>query len=493
MSRPERTIAKTIAGSLIGLISSVTLADGTALTIYSSAQPGGIPAEWYRPVPGQGQTYYGNLPGYAVVKEERPFAFDQGVGELRFTGVAALLDPTTVSFISLDDEATKVVEQDYRFDLVSNQKLIERFIDKDVTVMTTQGANPVAHSGTLLSASGGIVLQKPGGGIVTIREYNTIDFPSLPGGLLTQPTLVWTTFSPQGGEQSTRLAYQTTGITWWSDYNLVFTPGDDANSGTLEVGAWVSILNKSGGTYEDAKLKLVAGDVNRAPQRQGGQPRFQVDQSMRMEAAAVPKGFEEKAFGDYHLYTLGRPATIPDNSTKQLELFDAARGVPVEKVFVYEGARNPTDVGVYLEFTNAKANGLGIPLPQGRIRVSQVDTADGSLEFVGEDTIDHTAREEEISIKLGNSFDIVGERRVVESNRDSGRKVMTQTIEVKVRNRTDKPVDLIVREPLGGGMKWKITQQSHDHTVKDANIIEFPVTLDPDEEEVVTYSVRYTW
>ena len=483
-----------IAGSLAGLTAPDAAGGDTALTIYSSAQPGGIPAEWYRPVAGQGRPYYGNIPGYAVVKEERAFTFGQGVGELSFTGVAALLDPTTVSFISLDDQKTKVLEQDYRFDLVSNEKLMQRFIDKPVTVTTTQGSGRMMHSGTLLSTMGGIVLQKDGGGIVTIGDYDTIDFPSLPGGLLTKPTLVWTTYSPGGGEQETRLAYQTTGITWWADYNLVFTPGENPNSGTLEVGAWVSILNQSGGTYEDARLKLVAGDVNRAPAPSPARGRAV---QMRTETAdafsPIPKGFEEKAFGDYHLYTLGRPATIPDNSTKQLELFDAARGVPVKKVFVYDGASNPSDIGVYLEFDNAEANGLGIPLPQGRIRVSQVDTADGSLEFVGEDTIDHTAREEEISIKLGNSFDIVGERRVVEANRNTDRKVMTQTIEVTVRNRTDKPVDLIVRERLGGGMKWKITQQSHDFTEKDATTIEFPINLEPDEEEVVTYSIRYTW
>jgi hypothetical protein len=262
--RTESIFALTAAASLA--LSAGALHADTALTIYSSAQPGGIPAEWYRPVPGQNNwVNHSNIPGYAVVKEDRAIAFDRGEGELSFTGVAALLDPTTVSFVSLDDPATKVLEQDYRFDLVSNEKLIQRFIDRPVTVMTTQGAGRMAHSGTLLSASGGLVLQKDTGGIVTIRDYDTIDFPSLPGGLLTKPTLVWKTWSPEGGEQDTRLSYQTTGITWWADYNLVFTPGADANSGTVDVGAWVSILNKSGGAYEDAKLKLVAGEVNRAP------------------------------------------------------------------------------------------------------------------------------------------------------------------------------------------------------------------------------------
>ncbi len=502
-------LTATPAGSIAQNAQAEKNAD-TALTIYSSARPGGIPAEWYRPVAGQGRPYYGQIPGYAVVKEERPFAFDKGVGELSFTGVAALLDPTTVSFISLDDEETKVLEQDYRFDLVSNEKLIERFIDKNVTVMTSQGSDRMAHSGTLLSASGGIVLQKDNGGIVTINEYDTIDFPSLPGGLLTKPTLVWTTFSPVGGEQDTRLAYQTTGITWWADYNLVFTPGEDANSGTLEVGAWVSILNQSGGTYENAKLKLVAGDVNRAPQYGGGgggQSPFQINQSMRAEAA--PKGFEEKAFGDYHLYTLGRPATIPDNSTKQLELFDSARGVPVEKLFYFDsglsgwsGSRymdrnflnnENAKVGVFLRFDNDEKSKLGIPMPQGRVRVSQVDTADDSLEFIGEDTIDHTPRNEEILIKLGNAFDIVGERRQVEFSIDHARDTMTETIEVKVRNRKAEPVELVVRETMYRWTNWEIVQKNHEYEKHNSRLIHFPVRLDADEEAVITYTVRYTW
>ncbi len=486
----------------------------TALTIYSSAQPGGIPADWYRPVPGQPvRIGPGNIPGYAVVKIERPFEFDEGVGELAFRGVAALLDPTTVSFTSLDNDETKVLEQDYRFDLVSNDKLIERFIDKPVRVTTTQGSDQVWHAGTLLSASGGLVLQKENGGIVTLNTYDTIDFPRLPGGLLTKPTLIWKTFSPSAGEQHTRMSYQTTGITWWADYNLVFAPGDNANTGSLDVGAWVSILNQSGGTYEDAKLKLVAGDVNRAPEpnqmmRRGGR----AGGEMAMADAA---GFEEKSFFEYHLYTLGRPTTIPDNSTKQLELFDAARSVPADKILVYDGAglggyaasgrytdrgftgSGNTKVDVFLRFDNDKDHGLGIPMPQGRVRVSQLDTADGSLEFIGEDTIDHTPRGEEILIKLGQAFDVVGERTQTDFSIDNARKTMTETIEVTLRNRKDEPVDVIVREAMYRWTNWEITGKTHEFEKQDSRTLHFPVTLaaneKPGHEVKIRYTVRYTW
>ena len=507
------TLKSTIiaAAAALAAVAIPALADSTALTIYSSARPGAVPVEWYRPVPGQRiGNFAASIPGYAVVKEERPFTFAKGVGELSFTGVAALLDPTTVSFISLDDEATKVLEQDYRFDLVSNEKLIQRFIGRTVRVMVTQGAERVMHSGTLLSASGGIVLQKDDGGVVTIRNYGTIDFPTLPGGLLTKPTLVWKTYSPNGGEQSTRMAYQTTGITWWADYNLVFTPGEDANSGTLDVAAWVSILNQSGGTYENAKLKLIAGDVNRAPTGRQGDRFAPAEFQMRSKvAAAAPAGFEEKSFFEYHIYTLGRPATIPDNSTKQLELFDPARSVPADKVLVYDGGgmglyrgrhtgngfrtNQNAKVEVFLRFDNDEDSGLGIPMPQGRVRVSQMDTADGSLEFIGEDTIDHTPRNEEILIKLGNAFDVVGERRQVKFNLDSNRHTMTETVEVKIRNRKAEPVDVIVRETLYRWTNWEITSKSDEYEEQDSRTIFFPVTLEPDEEKIITYTVRYTW
>lgn len=497
-----------IAAGALATAAPIAGAGSTALTIYSSAQPGGIPAEWYRPVAGAGTVNPGGIPGYAVIKEERAFAFDKGLGELSFRGVAALLDPTTVHFESLDDPETKVLEQDYRFDLVSRQKLIERFIDQKITVVQSQGDGTSRIEGTLLSASGGLVLQKDDGGIVTINGYDTIDFPSLPGGLLTRPTLVWKTFSPGGGEQDTRMSYQTTGITWWADYNLVYAPGQDANHGTLDVGAWVSILNKSGGTYEDAKLKLIAGDVHRAPQPTR---MYQRKSGRGVEMAmADAGGFEEKSFFEYHLYTLGRPATIPDNSTKQIELFEPARSVPADKVLVYDGAKlggmgggryedrgfvgsGNKKVDVYLEFENKKDVGLGVPMPKGRVRVSQLDPADGSLEFIGEDVIDHTPRDETILIKLGQAFDVVGERRQVDFSIDKRARVITEAIEVTLRNHKDKPVDVIVTEPMYRWTNWEITKSSHDYEKKDSRTVHFPVTVKQDGEARITYTVRYTW
>lgn len=463
----------------------------TALTIYSSARPGGIPAEWYRPVPGQGRTYYGNIPGYAVVKEERPFAFDKGVGELRFTGVAALLDPTTVSFISLDDEATKVLEQDYRFDLVSNEKLFERFIDEHIRVTVTQGSGKVTYGGKLLSSGDGIVLLTSDGSILSLREYDAVDFPSLPGALLTKPTLVWTTFSPQGGEQDTRLAYQTTGITWWADYNLVFTPGDDANSGTLEVGAWVSILNQSGGTYEDAKLKLVAGDVNRARSSNLCLVGLEWFSNLVQWPTQPRRGSRKKpsATTTSTRWAGPRPSptTRPSNSNSS-----TPRGVPVEKVFVYDGAQSERR-RCLSRIRERRGQRARHPAPAGT-DPGEPGGHRGRLARIrgrGHDR-PHRAR--------GRDHDQAGQlvrhrgrtpgRRGEPEHRPEGHDPDDRGQGPQPHGQAGGPDRA---RAAGGGMKWKITQQSHDLTEKDATTIEFPVTLDPDEEEVVTYSVRYTW
>ena len=292
----------------------------TALTIYSTAAPGAIPPEMYRPIARQqalyGRPYNQAIPGYAVVKLERPIELAAGRSTIRFADVAALIDPTTVRFISLTDpEGTHVLEQNYEFDLVSSAKLMERYIDRTITVEQVQGQHVATFTGTLLSTSGGLILQTDDGRVQVVSGYSNVQFPELPGGLITKPTLVWDVTTDKPGPHRTRVSYQTTGMTWWADYNIVFTEGTDANSGVLDIGAWVSIINQSGASYADAKLKLIAGDVHRAtpPQYNYGLARAR---DIRGGGGKGGGGFEEKAFFEYHLYTLGRRSTLPDNSTK---------------------------------------------------------------------------------------------------------------------------------------------------------------------------------
>ena len=481
----------------------------TAITIYSSAQPGAISPEFYRPIPGQCVPNAMSVPGYALVRDDRDMKIKQGRSQLSFTDVAALIDPTTVTFSSLTDPSTRVLEQNFQFDLVSTQKLLLKFIDRQITVDKSSGNSVTPITGTLLSAIDGIVLRGTDGSIYSLPAYTSVRFPDLPGGLNTRPTLVWDIQSPAGGSHKTRVTYQTGGITWWADYNLIFNEGADANSGLLDLSAWVSIINQSGATYQDAKLKLIAGDVHRAEPV--------LDRAMRTKvmemAVAAPQGangFEQKDFFEFHLYTLGRATTLPNNSTKQIELFDQAKQIPARKVLLYYGAVQPyfypspyTDrnmgvemnkkVDVYLEFKNDKQFGLGVPLPAGRLRVSQLDKADGSLEFIGEDTIDHTPKDEQVRVKLGSAFDVVGERRQVSFSVDTTAKWMEEEIEVKLRNHKSQPVDVVVKENLYRWSNWKILTQTHKYDKEDARTLSFPVKVAKDGEAVVRYRVRYTW
>jgi hypothetical protein len=484
--------------------------DATAITIYSSAAPGAIPPEMYRPIPGSGVPNAMAVPGYAMIRQERPLNLASGRSTVKFTDVAALIDPTTVTFASLSEPRTRVLEQNFQFDLVSTDKLLLKYIDRPITVERAVGNQAVTVSGTLLSSVDGLVIKANDGSIQSMQGYSSVRFPELPGGLNTKPTLVWDILSPRAGDQRTRVTYQTGGITWWADYNLIFNEGKDANSGLLDLSAWVSIINQSGATYPDAKLKLIAGDVHRA-ETPPPMPMMRAKQALEMAAVSDAAGFEQKSFFEFHLYTLGRPTTLPNNSTKQIELFDQAKQVPAKKVLVYYGLNmgpyeypNPvTDrdlgvqsnkkVDVYLEFKNDKEYGLGVPLPAGRIRVSQLDAADTSLEFIGEDRIDHTPKDETVRVKLGSAFDVVGERRQTDFAVDTKARWLEEAFEIKLRNHKEQPVEVLVKENLYRWSNWKILSKTHDFTKEDARTIHFPVKIAKDSEAIVRYRVRYTW
>lgn len=493
-------------------------AQSTSLTIYSTATPGAIPPEMYRPVPqsmgGGYNPYQGQpVPGYAVIRQERTIPIAPGRSVLKFLDVAALIDPTTVAFTDLTDSGTRVLEQNYQFDLVGQPKLLERYIDKEITVQQNTGdGHTESFTGTLLSSSGGwLILRGPDGKIRTTASYNNIVFPALPEGLITRPTLVWDVEAERGGDHRARVSYQTTGMTWWADYNIVFADGKDANSGTLDLGAWVSIINQSGAGYPDAALKLIAGDVQRASPQNVAYPAAAMEDRLGMRAGGTA-GFQEKSFFEYHLYTLGRPTTLPDNSTKQIELFPAAHAIPCDKVLLYYGlpeqyrgfwgqpmmdrafgTESNNKVDVYLRFKNEEKVGLGVPLPSGRIRVSKLDPADQSLEFIGEDVIDHTPKDEEVLIKLGSAFDVVGERIQKDFRADYDKHWMEEDIQIKLRNHKAEPVNVIVKENLYRWTNWEVLKPSTQFEKVDSRTIHFPVTVEKDGETTVTYTVRYTW
>jgi len=456
-----------------------------------------------KPEEGVALTIYNQ--NFGVVRERRKVNIAEKLGTIRFTDVAAQIDGTSVGFKSLTDPDATVLEQNYEYDLVSADKLLQKYIDKPITVLTKDGSR---YSGNLLSFDANqLVIRQYGekGDLAMVQRGDNvkdIQFSALPEGLITKPTLVWKLATEKVGNQLIEVAYQTAGINWQSDYNAVL----DAKDAALDLSGWVTINNRSGATYKDAKLKLIAGDVRRV--QQPPVSRVYVGPRLAMDKSGA--GFEEKAFFEYHLYTLGRVTTVADNQTKQIELLKTA-DVPVKKVFLYEGAPQyrwygglVTDTGygseegnkkvnVIIELKNSQDNHMGMPLPKGKVRLYKRDPADASLEFVGEDQIDHTPKDETVKLHIGDAFDIVGERKRTDFHVDIAGHVMTESFEIRVRNHKTEPVDVLVKEPLYRWNNWEITQASAKWTKYDSSTIHFPVTVAKDGEQVITYTVRYTW
>jgi hypothetical protein len=402
-----------------------------------------------------------------------------------------------------------VLEQNYEYDLVSGAKLLEKYLNKEIVVTRKSGEKTSEATGTLLSSDGSTIVLQTGGRVEIISRGDIVNIVLADAqGLITKPTLVWNITAEKGGQHDAQVTYQTDSLTWRADYNIVVSKDDSA----ADVAAWVSILNESGASYPNAKLKLVAGDVQRIqPPEQGN------IYAMRAGTKAMEDrsggGFQEKSFFEYHLYTLGRETSLANNSTKQIELFTPKSKVPVSKTFVYYGllpqwryfmspepnqdrnlgTQSNKKVDVYLKIKNSEGNGLGIPLPAGRIRVYKQDEADAANEFIGEDVIQHTPKDEELLVKLGSAFDIVGERKQTEFTANYDGHVITESFEITLRNHKKEAVQVIVKENLYRWTNWEITKSSDKWEKQDYRTIHIPVEVPADGTKKVTYSVKYTW
>ena len=452
----------------------------------------------------------------ALVKDRRVIA-DLGVGEglVRFTDVASQIDPTSVRFESTTDPVgTKVLEQNYEFDLATPGALLRKFIDEKIQCIAKDG---LLTEGYLASYGMGspafrpedvqsqrnrvqrtapqvwstptersIVLSSERGRgktvIVPVDDLTSIRLPTMPKGLQVKPTLVWKLRAGRAGRHDTLLTYQTSGFSWRADYVVTVAQGD-----VLDWRGWVTINNHSGTRYPDAKLKLIAGDVHKVVE---AQPVLVMYNGQRKAGGGrgADKAFEEKAFFEYHLYTLSAPTTLNNMQTKQIKLLGAA-GVRATRKYVFEARRNPTNALVELEVWNKKENNLGMPLPKGRVRFRQADP-DGELEYIGQDSIDHTPKDEKLTLNIGAAFDVVGERTQVQFSR-SGR-TRTESYTIRVRNHKTVPVDVTVREHTGGG-DWRITVTNTPEKKVDVNTIEFPVTVPANGEKTVSYTIFYRW
>ncbi len=433
--------------------------------------------------PGLSLTIYNQ--DLAVVKERRLIELPRGRETVKFEDVAQRIIPQSVQFRSLTDPAnTTVVEQNYEFDLVSAEKLLGKYIDKPIRIITQDGS---MMAGTLLSFDRNqLVLSEELDGSIQLlpraKNVRDIQFSTLPEGFLTKPTLVWLVEARKAGEHLAKVAYQARGFTWRADYTALVA--EDHKSMTL--AGWVTITNNSGASYRDAGLKLMAGDVHVVEEAR--RDRSGPMEVMLLKSAVEAEGFVEKSFAEYHLYTLGRRTSLLDKQVKQIELFPIVETVPVQKKYLYKANR---EVGVYLEVKNSKENNLGMPLPGGKVRIYQNDI-DGAREFIGDDSIDHTPKDELVKVRMGRAFDIAAQKTQTHQQRPA-RRVRVETLKITLRNNKDQAIRMAVEDYLHPRRNWKITATSDEFTKKDYRTITFEKEMLANSEWIITYTVRYWW
>jgi hypothetical protein len=458
---------------------------------------------------------------FAVVRQDIPLDLKSGESQVNVNEITMHLEPDSVI---LRDPSGKhpvtVLEQNYRADPVSQFSLLSLYEGKTIDfehpdhtivkgrVVRSGYVPPDYFHGNRQS----LAQEEPiieVGGQLRFGLPGTPIFPDLTAETILKPRLEWLVATDRPGKFPAELSYVTGGMSWQADYNIVAPEKGDL----VDIVGWVTMDNHSGRTFENARIKLMAGDVNKI------QPGQEYDRAYKFALAAPVAGMvgppvTEKAFDEYHLYTLERSTTLRDRETKQVEFIHAA-GVATKQVYVYDGVkidqnrfngwnweniRNDHSYGTesnpkiwaMREFVNSQANHLGMPLPKGRVRFYRRND-DGQVEFTGENTIDHTPRDETIRIYTGNSFDLSGERRRTTYAIDMGKSMATETFEIKVRNHKKEPVEVRVVEHLYRGKNWEITTKSDEYQKKDSQTVEFPITVMPDGEKVITYTAHYTW
>jgi hypothetical protein len=429
---------------------------------------------------------------FGLVREVRSITLDGGRIALEYGDVASAIQPETVHVLPLGRSRLQVLEQNYQFDLLNPQKLLEKYVGRTVTVYRTNPQTGIEEpvEAEVLSVNGGPILRIDGE--ITFNYPGRFGFPELPDNLIPEPTLLWRLDSP-GGRQRVEVSYLTNSLNWKSDYVMVLNEDDDEGALT----GWVTLTNQSGTAYENARLQLVAGDVRRVSG--SAQPAVRRDRMMEMAMAAEADGFTEDAFFEYHLYTLGRPTDLMNNEQKQVTLLESD-GFGVEKRLIFHGAAyyyrgqygqvaQNQKVGVFLDFENSESNGLGMPLPKGTVRVYKRDHT-GAQQFIGEDVIDHTPRDEDLRIKMGEAFDVVGDRRQMDYTVISSC-VSESTWRVDLRNHKDEDVEVTLVEPVGGD--WEMISSTHRWEKVDAWTFTMTPEVEARGETHVEYRIRTRW
>ncbi|HTY58116.1 MAG TPA: hypothetical protein VMF59_04830 [Bacteroidota bacterium] len=458
----------------------------------------------------------------SLIREERTFLLGKGITTVVVPDVPSTIDGTSVHYLSLTDpEGVRVLEQNYQYDLVHQARLLERYIGKEVDFIRTDPSTNKEYTvaGRLLSTG---FVQQPGyanayayagtGGMIAeingkieIAPAGRLVLPSLPEGLVLKPRLQWIVSSDREGNHRSEVSYLAGGLSWSADYVVLLDRAD----ASLDLTGWVTLVNGSGTTFRNAGLKLVAGDVNVVQNQLAGMMKAQ--RSEALADAAAPQ-FRQSSLFEYKLYTLGRKTDLADNETKQIEL-TSGRGVPAQKTFIYDGLgdewrswfhnysyrgqasfgqqSNPK-VGVFVTFRNSKDGGLGMPLPKGKVRVYKRDD-DGKEQFIGEDQIDHTPKDEQVRLYLGNAFDLVGERVQKDFKTYASGRVVEETFEITVRNHKDAPADVQVYEHPWRWAQWEIIGANGRWSKVDQSTLTFPLHIEQNGEKTVKYTIRYSW
>jgi hypothetical protein len=426
---------------------------------------------------------------FGLVREIRDLRLARGRVALEFGDVASTIQSETVHIRPVGGPPLDILEQNYQYDLLSPQKLLEKYVGRNVRIYrwNEKEGKEEAVTAEVLAVNQGTVLRI--GDEITFNYPGRIAFAEVPEDLIARPTLVWLLDS-RADRQTVEASYLAGGLNWKADYVMVL----DRDDAKADLQGWVTLTNQSGTTYRDAELKLVAGDVQRVQDRQARM----APQAMVMDEAGR-KDFAEEAFFEYHLYTLDRPTTIRNNEQKQVSLLEAPT-FDVTKRLIYYGQMqwyrgsygqisSNQKVGVYIDFENSETNRLGMPLPAGVVRVYKED-ASGAQQFVGEDRIDHTPRDEKVRIKMGEAFDVVGDRRQIDFDA-LGSCTTESAWEVRLRNHKDEDQEVQIMEPVGGD--WTILSSSHPAEKIDAFTFRFTVKVPARGETTITYRVRVRW
>jgi hypothetical protein len=460
----------------------------------------------------------------SLIREERTIRLIKGLNRVTLPEIPSTIDGTSLHYLSLTDpRGVRVLEQNYQYDLVHQAKLLEKYIGREVEFIREVPSTKMEYTvrGRLIAtgyayqaqygnpapsyySTGGMVVEIDGK--IEINPVGRLVLPALPEGLILRPQLDWLLNSNKDGQHKSEISYLAGQLSWTCNYVALL----NANDAKIDITGWVTVTNNSGSSFRNAGLKLVAGDVNVVKDAMKYDAMLS-GKSMRAQEVNAPQ-FQQTELFEYKLYSLQRRTDINNNETKQIEL-TTANSVPAQKVFIYDGLadqwkywyrnysyrsqgsfgqQSNSKVGVYVTFKNDLASGLGIPLPKGKVRVYKRDD-EGKEQFVGEDQIDHTPKDEEVRLYLGDAFDIVGERVQKDFKSYASGRVVEETIEIKVRNHKEEPVEIQVYEHPWRWSQWEIIKSNTDWTKVDQTTLRFPVKINKGVEKTISYTIRYSW